>query len=228
MYEILEPLAEPRITPTRVMAQVRVRCLRCARTSVMTEQSARKANANPNSRCRECVKDACHYMTNTRFYRIWFHMKFRATDPRSPDFDRYGPHTGRGMCESWQSFDKFYEDMFSTYADNLSLERIDNAKGYAKANCRWATNMEQQANKRNNRAVRYQGEDLHLAEFCRRAGVTRAAIVRHLNAGLDGDAAVAAHLACPYPKTRKSRKRVERVESKMAEEAEFIQTLRRI
>lgn len=206
MFEILD-YAEPRVTSTRTMVQVYVRCTRCARHYVMSVQSVRKANRNLESRCKGCVKDSCHYMTNTRFYRIWFHMKFRATDPRSPDFCRYGPHTGRGMCETWKSFDAFYRDMFPTYADNLSLERIDNTKGYAKANCRWATNMEQQANKRNNRIVRYQGTDMHLAEFCRRAGVTRAAITRHLNAGMAGDEAMAAHLACPYPKTRKSRKR---------------------
>jgi len=207
MYTILETLDTPHVTPTRNMKVVRVRCLLCGRVSTILEQNVRKANRNPNSRCRECIKDDCHYMTNTRFYRIWFHMKFRATDPRSPNFHNYGPHTGRGMCKDWASFDSFYRDMFTTYSDDLTLERVDNTKGYSKENCRWATNMEQQANKRNNRTVRYRGEDMHLAEFCRQAGVTRAAITRHLNAGLTGDEAVAAHLACPYPKTRKSRVR---------------------
>jgi hypothetical protein len=146
-------------------------------------------------------------MAKTRFYRIWFHMKFRATDSRSPDFHKYGPHTGRGMCETWRCFDNFYRDMFSTYSEELTLERIDNTQGYSKENCRWATNMEQQANKRNNRTVRYQGEDMHLAEFCRRSGVSRHAVKRFLNAGMTGDEAVEAHSACPYPKTRKSRVR---------------------
>lgn len=228
MFEIVDRAVPPRILPSREMPQVRARCLNCGNEQVMVEQNVQKANKNPDSRCKECVKEDCHYMTKTRFYRIWWHMKFRTTDPRSPDYGRYGPHTGRGMCGTWQSFDTFYQDMFQTYAEDKSLERTDNSKGYSKANCRWATNMEQQANKVNNRVVRYGGEEMHLAEFCRRAGVTRAAITRHLNAGLNGDEAVAAHLDCPYPKTRKSRRRVDRVENKMAEEAEFISTLRTI
>lgn len=207
MYEILERLQKPHVTPTRKMPVVRVRCLRCGRESTILEQNARKANRNPNSKCLECEKESFHHMTKTRFYRIWFHMKYRSTDPRSPDFHRYGPHTGRGMCDSWRSFDAFYRDMFSTYSDDLSLERVDNEKGYSKENCRWATNMEQQANKRNNRTVRYKGEDMHLAEFCRRANVSRHALKRFLDAGMTGDEALEAHRACPYPKTRKSRVR---------------------
>jgi hypothetical protein len=207
MFEILDRSLPPRQLPSRLLHLVRARCLHCGHEQVMAEQNAQKANRNPDSRCKKCHENTFHYMTKTRFYRIWFHMKFRATDPRSPDHHRYGPHTGRGMCETWKSFDTFYRDMFPTYAEDRTLERIDNSKGYSKNNCRWATNMEQQANKVNNRVVRYQGEDMHLAEFCRRAGVTRAAITRHLNAGLNGDEAVAAHLACPYPKIRKSRKR---------------------
>lgn len=207
MFEIVDDQLPPRITPTRLMRQVLARCTNCVREHVMLEQSVKKANRKLSNRCKYCIKDDFHYMTRTRFYRIWFHMKFRSTDPRSPDYHRYGPHTGRGMCETWESFDVFYRDMFPTYSEDKTLERIDNSRGYSKENCRWATNMEQQANKVNNRIVRYKGEDMHLAEFCRRAGVTRAAITRHLNAGLNGDEAVAAHLACPYPKTRKSRKR---------------------
>ena len=227
MYDIVQRLAKKRVTPTRSMTLVLARCQHCGAITETTLQHAEKHNRGQYAHCGKCLHNDAHRMTDTRPWRIWKGLLERTTKTWAPGYKHYG---GRGISVTprWYVFKNFWQDMSSGYAEHLTIERVDVNGDYCKENCRWATNMEQQANKRNNRTVRYQGEYLHLAEFCRRAGVTRAAITRHLNAGLDGDAAVAARLACPYPKTRKSRKRVERVESKMAEEAEFISTLRRI
>lgn len=34
-----------------------------------------------------------------------------------------------------------------------TIDRIDNTKGYSKDNCRWATQLEQQTNRTNNRKI---------------------------------------------------------------------------
>lgn len=62
-------------------------------------------------------------------------------------FKNYG---GRGIfyIDKWATFRGFWEDMSEGYADQLTLDRIDNNKGYYKENCRWATKSLQERNKR--------------------------------------------------------------------------------
>jgi hypothetical protein len=125
-------------------------------------------------------------MTHTRIWRIWNGLRNRARDLTDKN---YG---GRGItvCPEWSDFDTFYEDMSPGYSDDLTIERIDVNAPYCKKNCRWATNMEQQVNKRNNRVVTYQGETMHLAELVRRSGVTKIMLTMRLNRGMTGDEAV--------------------------------------
>jgi hypothetical protein len=205
MYEILKVLDEKRYTPTRAMTLTLARCCHCGVEQVIAEQHAQRANRLKRQHCPACIEDTFHRMTDTRFWRIWKGMKARATDPDNPDYARYGG-AGRGISEDWLSFEGFYRDMFPLYADNLTIERVDNEKGYSKQNCRWATNMEQQANKRNNRKIWYQGCEMHLAEFCRLVGVSRGAVTSRLNRGMTAEQALQDYRASSYPKGRKSRK----------------------
>lgn len=91
---------------------------------------------------------------NFRPYTIWKGMKQRCLNP---NFKQYKDYGGRGIkvCPKWSdSFLSFWNDMKSTYADTLSIDRIDNDKGYSKSNCRWSTSEEQNNNKRpRNRAI---------------------------------------------------------------------------
>jgi hypothetical protein len=105
-----------------------------------------------------------HGMSRTRFYRIWWKMKERCTDQTSTNYHKYGAK-GVTICERWLDFNNFYEDMYSTYTDELTLDRIENEKGYTPENCRWATYKEQNRNKTDNTVVEYKGETLTLAEI---------------------------------------------------------------
>ena len=73
------------------------------------------------------------------------------------------------MCDEWKDdFPAFMEwAIKNNYEEGLTLDRIDNEKGYSPDNCRWATVLEQNNNKRTNKVVTYQGETHTLSEWCR-------------------------------------------------------------
>lgn len=90
-----------------------------------------------------------HGLSKSRIYYIWNNMLGRITNPNNKDYPNYG---GRGITvqEDWKTFDNFYNDMKEGYSDLLTLDRINNNKGYSKQNCRWANITTQSTNRRTN------------------------------------------------------------------------------
>jgi hypothetical protein len=112
-----------------------------------------------------------HGMFGTRLYRIWFNMKQRCSNPKHIAFKNYG---GRGIevCSEWLEFETFCKWAMSYgYCEDLSIDRIDNDKGYSPENCRWSTEKEQGQNKRNNRVIHINGESHTIAEWARYSGI---------------------------------------------------------
>ena len=101
------------------------------------------------SRIRERETHTTHGGSETRLYRIWRGMKTRCYVPSSSGYAYYG---GRGIavCEEWIDDFTAFRDwaLANGYADNLSIDRIDNEKGYSTENCRWVTSYEQMHNRR--------------------------------------------------------------------------------
>jgi hypothetical protein len=114
-----------------------------------------------------------HNMSNTRIYKIWASMLQRCNNPNNKNYKYYGAR-GIRVCEEWNKFENFYDDM-GEKPHKLSLDRIDNNSDYCKENCRWATAKEQANNKRHNPAnatiVFYNGEQMSLAEVSRQSGI---------------------------------------------------------
>lgn len=88
-----------------------------------------------------------HGFRNHILYSVWNDMKKRCINANSKSYKDYG---GRGIkvCNRWLKVENFIEDMFPDFQEGLSLDRIDNNKGYSKENCRWATKETQSRNTR--------------------------------------------------------------------------------
>ena len=107
-----------------------------------------------------------HAMSNNRskIYRTWVYMIQRCNNPNNQEYKHYG---GRGIkvCEAWMKFECFLQDM-GERPDGMSIDRINNNKGYAKENCKWSTPKEQARNTRRNKLITINGITKCLAEWC--------------------------------------------------------------
>lgn len=90
-------------------------------------------------------------------YSSWAAAKARCYNPKHNAYRYYGG-AGITMCERWQnSFEAFFEDM-GPRPKGMTLDRLDQTKGYEPGNVRWATHKEQSENRGNIRAFRWKGQ----------------------------------------------------------------------
>jgi hypothetical protein len=91
-----------------------------------------------------------HSSKRTATYMTWNAMRARCHNPKHSSYQRYGG-AGITVCPEWLNADSGFAMFLSDMGErprNMTLDRIDNTKGYCKSNCRWATAQEQYANKR--------------------------------------------------------------------------------
>ena len=116
--------------------------------------------------------DTTHGESKTRLYHIWKSMKRRCSSKKYDHYDRYG---GRGIivCKEWkQSYVSFRDWAKSNgYAENLTIDRINNDGNYEPQNCRWVTQKQQERNRRDTVYVPLDGKQVPLAEAAERLGV---------------------------------------------------------
>ena len=125
-----------------------------------------------------------HGARRTRLYNIWRGMKKRCRNANDPFFADYG---GRGIsiCNEWEhNFQLFYDwAMANGYKENLTIDRIDNEKGYCPENCRWATMKIQSRNRRGNHLLTFRGITRPIQEWAEIMGIPHTALRKRLKYG---------------------------------------------
>ena len=147
-----------------------------------------KANLirNQSKSCRSCGVKKDKRKEDHRLYSVWKTMRSRCSNPNVSNYSSYG---GRGIkvCDRWQDFDLFTEDMYPSFEEGLTLDRIDVNGNYYPENCRWATMEEQCNNKNNNLNLLFEGEYYTEAQLARKTGVNKTTLQRRRNAGYSVD-----------------------------------------
>lgn len=110
-----------------------------------------------------------HGGSGTRVYRIWLCMRRRCADLNC----KYYGAKGVTVCDRWSSFENFHKDMGDPPTSNHSIDRFPDAKGnYEPGNCRWATFIEQNRNRKSNHLITRNGETKPLIAWCEELGVS--------------------------------------------------------
>ena len=95
-----------------------------------------------------CIRSS-HRLTKHPLYETWNQMRQRCYNQKHKYYLYYG---GRGIsiCEEWLDVKNFIKWVEATHPniEGVSLDRIDNDKGYSPENCRWADRTTQNTNQR--------------------------------------------------------------------------------
>ena len=115
-------------------------------------------------------------------YHIWDAIRQRCNNPNNKGYKDYG---GRGirMSEEWNSYEKFIAYVGRRPSEDMSLDRINNDGNYEPGNVRWATQAQQDANKRNSRKVEFRGEIKCLFEWVKELGLNYGTVHNRLDYG---------------------------------------------
>lgn len=116
-----------------------------------------------------------HGMSGTPIHKSWSNMHQRCANPKDSAYNHYGAR-GVSVCDRWESFETFLDDMGPIPKGMKSIERIDNEGDYCPENCRWATPREQCNNRRSNRFLELEGRRLTISQWSDVVGISGATL----------------------------------------------------
>lgn len=118
-----------------------------------------------------------HGMQKTQIYKVWAGMIARCKHKQS--YIRKNIQ----VCEEWKTFTLFYRDM-GDIPEGMTLERVDNSKGYMPSNVIWADRVIQANNRETNVFVEYQGKRQTIIQWSRELDIEPSTIRRRIISNL--------------------------------------------
>jgi hypothetical protein len=145
-FKILKCLGLNAAGDRRVSAECKI----CQR---VYEVTATKLKFNKSCGClaKNGTVKSKYWKAHTRLMDIYSNMKARCYNKNTKAYKNYG---GRGIaiCDEWLNNSNTFCEwaLKNNYTEFLTIDRIDNDKGYSPENCRWTSIQIQSQNKRNN------------------------------------------------------------------------------
>jgi hypothetical protein len=189
-FSILEVLS---LDEKSISGRTRVLC----RCKICGAESSKEINNVKNNTYTRCGQPGCghkpkkvrppsHGLRNHRLYSIHNNMLNRCYNPKNKSYKNYG---GRGITVSpeWLDVRVFVTDMYPSYQEGLSLERVENNKGYSKDNCVWATRGQQANNTRSNLVIDTPKGKMTLAQASKLYNINRSTLKSRYLLGMTGE-----------------------------------------
>lgn len=130
-----------------------------------------------------------HNDSRCDLYHVWTAMKARCYNKNNKNYNRYGLRNIL-ICEKWLNYNNFKSwSSISGYKKGLTLDRINNDKGYSPENCRWTTMLVQSNNRKNGLYIKIKEESKTLSEWCRILGCNYSTVYTRLKAGVPSQVA---------------------------------------
>lgn len=115
------------------------------------------------------------------------------------------------MCLRWkESFEAFLRDVGNRPAPNLTIDRIDNDRGYEPGNVRWATQLEQVRNYSGNKLIQCGGKAVPLSVAAELTGIPANVIAKRLRHGWSEKDAITRPLSKSHQRAGKQSQRKRR------------------
>ena len=130
-------------------------CQYCGKEWEASTQAVKQGNTK-SCGCQSIKYRNPHGLYKHPLYQCWRDMKARCNNLKSKNYKNYGAR-GIKVCERWLDINNFIEDMYPTWEEGLSLDRIDVNEDYDPNNCRWVTQNIQSRNTKDIRITNTSG-----------------------------------------------------------------------
>lgn len=156
----------------KLKSQYKIRCVKCGEekwnnTATVLRGTAKCYQCNPLE--RPMIPNGTLKNVPKGLYMSYHCMVSRCTKPKDSHWALYG---GRGIavCKEWlYDFNVFVEWALNNgWAEGKTIDRVDVNGNYEPQNCRWADKETQMNNIRNNIRLTFNGEEITLAQFCKK------------------------------------------------------------
>ncbi len=159
-------------------------CLCDCGNEKVVNSAALKRGATVSCGCYNKEIITKHSMSGTPLWRMWSAMRSRCYKSYNMRYERYGARNIT-ICDAWRDNAEAFIGWAQAngYMPGLSIERIDNDKGYEPSNCRFATALEQADNRSTTIHYEYHGMVKNIAEWARYIGMNEGTFRSRLGKG---------------------------------------------
>ena len=131
-------------------------------------------------------KNSKHNETNNNLYNIWRGIKKRCRLKSNTSYIKYYGSKNIDVCDDWfDNYIKFRDwSLENGYEKGLTIDRIDNNKGYYPENCRWVDWKTQENNRKNNKKFVYLGNIYTQSQLSEKLGISTQLFSYRLKRGI--------------------------------------------